>query len=186
MMILFLFEFQGHSTYFIRSGGQNSIHNNGTEKRNIRCSLASGGLVGFRLWIHSKKHWRGFPLQSLLLQVSVLGTFDEMFIPLLKKIAWFHCEQHALITWTSPFCFASGVFGSGLCILSKYPIISALFHSWAVNGYAHRIQHGDWFGGKGVGLCRLLVQNRPVNLYIAHVSFRVVAEQFFEFLWIFW
>ncbi|CAD7080239.1 unnamed protein product [Hermetia illucens] len=65
--------------------------------------------------------------------------------------------------------FYSGVFGSGLCILSKYPIISALFHSWAVNGYAHRIQHGDWFGGKGVGLCRLLVQNRPVNLYIAHL-----------------
>lgn len=38
-------------------------------------------------------------------------------------------------------CF-SGVFGSGLCVLSKYPIISTLFHSWSVNGYVHRLQHG--------------------------------------------
>lgn len=38
--------------------------------------------------------------------------------------------------------YSSGVFGSGLCVLSKYPIISTLFHSWSVNGYVHRIQHG--------------------------------------------
>lgn len=64
----------------------------------------------------------------------------------------------------------SGVYGSGLCILSKYPIALTLFHAWSVNGYVHRIQHGDWFGGKGVGLCQIIVQNQPVNIYIAHVS----------------
>lgn len=47
----------------------------------------------------------------------------------------------------------------------------SLFHAWSVNGYVHRIHHGDWFGGKGVGLCKILVQdNYPVNVYIAHVS----------------
>lgn len=71
-----------------------------------------------------------------------------------------------------------------------------LFHSWSVNGYVHRVQHGrvllisrstvkkiyfifpklyllpgDWFGGKGVGLCQIMVQKQPVNIYIAHVSF---------------
>lgn len=63
-----------------------------------------------------------------------------------------------------------------------------LFHAWSVNGYVHRIHHGkhfenipksfinidfdsgDWFGGKGVGLCKILVNNHPVNVYIAHVS----------------
>lgn len=65
--------------------------------------------------------------------------------------------------------FFSGVVGSGLCILSKYPIKMTLFHSWSVNGYVHRVQHGDWFGGKGVGLCQIVVQNQPVNIYIAHV-----------------
>lgn len=63
----------------------------------------------------------------------------------------------------------SGVFGSGLCVLSKYPIVTTLFHAWSVNGYVHRIQHGDWFGGKGVGLCQILANGHPVNIYIAHV-----------------
>lgn len=65
----------------------------------------------------------------------------------------------------------SGVAGSGLCILSKHPIISAFFHSWSVNGYVHRIQHGDWFGGKGVGLCKIKINDHLVNVYTAHVSF---------------
>lgn len=64
----------------------------------------------------------------------------------------------------------SGVFGSGLCVLSKHPIVTTLFHAWSVNGYVHRIQHGDWFGGKGVGLCQILANGHPVNIYIAHVK----------------
>lgn len=68
--------------------------------------------------------------------------------------------------------FYSGVVGSGLCVLSAYPIISALFHSWSVNGYVHRIQHGDWFGGKGVGLCQIKVNGSLINFYTAHVSRR--------------
>lgn len=81
----------------------------------------------------------------------------------LERRRWRHC-------WQIPFvlCF-SGVFGSGLCVLSKYPIVSTLFHAWSVNGYVHRIQHGDWFGGKGVGLCQILANGYPVNIYIAHV-----------------
>lgn len=65
----------------------------------------------------------------------------------------------------------SGVFGSGLCILSKYRITGTLFHAWSVNGYVHRVQHGDWFGGKGVGLCKLDVLDKTVHVYIAHVSY---------------
>lgn len=44
-----------------------------------------------------------------------------------------------------------------------------MFHRWSVNGYVHKIHHGDWFGGKGVGLCKVRVQNMDVNVYIAHV-----------------
>lgn len=65
--------------------------------------------------------------------------------------------------------FYSGVMGAGLCVLSKYPIIGALFHAWSVNGYFHRIQHADWFGGKGVGLCKILVNGHLVHLYNAHL-----------------
>ncbi|XP_039964966.1 putative neutral sphingomyelinase [Bactrocera neohumeralis] len=65
--------------------------------------------------------------------------------------------------------FYSGVIGSGLLVLSKYPILSSFFHPWSVNGYFHRIQHADWFGGKGVGLCRILVDKHVVHLYNTHL-----------------
>lgn len=66
--------------------------------------------------------------------------------------------------------FYSGVFGSGLCVFSRYKIISSFFHHWPVNGYVHKIQHGDWFGGKGVGLCKIKVDDQIINFYLAHVS----------------
>ncbi|XP_039440252.1 putative neutral sphingomyelinase [Culex pipiens pallens] len=65
--------------------------------------------------------------------------------------------------------FYSGVVGSGLAVLSKYPIVSAFFHAWSVNGYVHRIQHGDWFGGKGVGFVKISVNEQLVHVYAAHL-----------------
>ncbi|XP_055542294.1 putative neutral sphingomyelinase [Wyeomyia smithii] len=65
--------------------------------------------------------------------------------------------------------FYSGVVGSGLAVFSKFPIVSAFFHAWSVNGYVHRIQHGDWFGGKGVGLAKILVHGQLVHMYAAHL-----------------
>ncbi|GJQ65296.1 hypothetical protein Trydic_g7416 [Trypoxylus dichotomus] len=65
--------------------------------------------------------------------------------------------------------FYSGVTGSGVCVLSKYQIQEAFFHRWPVNGYIHKIQHGDWFGGKGVGLCCLKVKEFKINIYSAHL-----------------
>lgn len=65
--------------------------------------------------------------------------------------------------------FYSGVVGSGLAVLSKYPIVSAFFHAWSVNGYVHRIQHGDWFGGKGVGFAKIAVNDQLVHVYAAHL-----------------
>lgn len=74
--------------------------------------------------------------------------------------------------------------------------MKTFFHQWSVNGYVQKIQHGDWYGGKGkyliifhiinsqfsisylishsfstgVGLCKISVDNQVINFYIAHVS----------------
>ncbi|XP_066246385.1 putative neutral sphingomyelinase [Euwallacea similis] len=68
--------------------------------------------------------------------------------------------------------FYSGVTGSGICILSKHLIEETFFHQWSVNGYIHKLHHGDWWGGKGVGLCRLKVHHETgtyfVNVYSTH------------------
>jgi len=69
----------------------------------------------------------------------------------------------------------SGVAGSGVCIFSKFPILDVLFHQWMINGYVHKIQHGDWFGGKGVGLCQIQCKDLLINLYTAHVSICLVT-----------
>ncbi|KAK4005005.1 Neutral sphingomyelinase [Daphnia magna] len=65
--------------------------------------------------------------------------------------------------------FHSGVIGGGICILSKAKIIDVFFHAWSLNGYIHKIQHGDWFGGKGVGLCTVIYHGLKINLYVTHL-----------------
>lgn len=64
----------------------------------------------------------------------------------------------------------SGVFGSGICIFSRYTIENVFFHQWPLNGYVHKLHHGDWFGGKGIGLCRVKCKGININIYSAHVS----------------
>ncbi|XP_020706292.1 putative neutral sphingomyelinase isoform X2 [Athalia rosae] len=65
--------------------------------------------------------------------------------------------------------FYSGVVGSGICMFSRFPIQDVIFHKWPLNGYVHKIHHGDWFGGKGVGLCRIKFKNMRINVYLAHL-----------------
>ena len=89
--------------------------------------------------------------------------------------------------------FLSGVIGSGVCILSRAKIRNVFFHTWPINGYIvtnyqhlliilkltvwliikHKIHHGDWFGGKGVGMCTVSHRGYTINLYVTHVSCRL-------------
>ncbi|XP_074660345.1 putative neutral sphingomyelinase [Tubulanus polymorphus] len=65
--------------------------------------------------------------------------------------------------------FHSNFIGSGTCVFSKYPIYETFYHRYPVNGHAHRIQHGDWYGGKGVGLCKIVYNGVRINLYVTHL-----------------
>lgn len=65
--------------------------------------------------------------------------------------------------------FYSGVVGSGICILTRFPIKDVMFYKWPLNGYVHKIHHGDWFGGKGIGLCKLRIRDMDVNVYVVHL-----------------
>ncbi|GAN09606.1 DNase I-like protein [Mucor ambiguus] len=47
--------------------------------------------------------------------------------------------------------FYSGALGSGLAILSRFPIISTTYHRYALNGKPLKFWHGDYYVGKGVG-----------------------------------
>ncbi|CAG0921633.1 unnamed protein product [Notodromas monacha] len=65
--------------------------------------------------------------------------------------------------------FYSGVIGSGMCLISRKPFECSMFHQWPLNGYFHKLMHGDWFGGKGVGLCQLKWNDFVINVYGTHL-----------------
>ena len=37
------------------------------------------------------------------------------------------------------------------------------------SGFPHKIQHGDYFAGKLIGLCKILIDGRVVNVYNTHL-----------------
>uniref|UniRef100_A0A914UW04 sphingomyelin phosphodiesterase n=1 Tax=Plectus sambesii TaxID=2011161 RepID=A0A914UW04_9BILA len=70
--------------------------------------------------------------------------------------------------------FHSGVIGSGVCVFSRHKIVGTLLHRFSLNGYAHHIHRGDWFGGKVVGLAKVRLEmddGRPllVHFYATHI-----------------
>ncbi|XP_066943116.1 putative neutral sphingomyelinase isoform X2 [Macrobrachium rosenbergii] len=65
--------------------------------------------------------------------------------------------------------FVSGGSGSGLCTFSKTQITDVRYRRFSLNGYPHKILHGDWWGGKGVALCRTVRHGIPFCLANTHL-----------------
>ncbi|XP_025415358.1 putative neutral sphingomyelinase isoform X2 [Sipha flava] len=82
---------------------------------------------------------------------------------------WRYLKEYCKTKFKYIHYFNSGMLGSGMCIMSCYPIIDIHYHSFILNGYLHMVMHGDWFGGKGVGLCRIDVQGFVVDVYTTHL-----------------
>lgn len=60
--------------------------------------------------------------------------------------------------------------GSGLVTFSRFPILQVFFKRYTLNGEPHRIFHGDYFTGKGVGACRILLPSGAhLDLYNTHL-----------------
>ena len=38
---------------------------------------------------------------------------------------------------------AQGIIGTGTCVLSKVPIVDAVFHEFSMNGYPHQVRAPD-------------------------------------------
>lgn len=62
----------------------------------------------------------------------------------LKEIGLIHREY-----------YPSGLVGSGLLVLSRWPIAEAFFHRYTKQGYWYRFDQGDYWAAKGVCLARI-------------------------------
>lgn len=85
---------------------------------------------------------------------------EKDYLSLKKKLSSCHPHSHH---------FKSGVIGSGLAIFSKYRINDTFLYRYSLNGYPYMAHHGDWFGGKAVGLAVLNIGSLTANVYVTHL-----------------
>ncbi|XP_074527217.1 sphingomyelin phosphodiesterase 2 [Halichoeres trimaculatus] len=85
---------------------------------------------------------------------------EKDYLSLKKKLACSHPHSHY---------FKSGVIGSGLAIFSKHRIHDTFVYRYSLNGYPYMAHHGDWFGGKAVGLAILNIGSLTANVYVTHL-----------------
>uniref|UniRef100_A0A7S1CQ96 Endonuclease/exonuclease/phosphatase domain-containing protein n=1 Tax=Bicosoecida sp. CB-2014 TaxID=1486930 RepID=A0A7S1CQ96_9STRA len=67
------------------------------------------------------------------------------------------------------------VMGTGLLVLSRFPIVDAMYRRYSVNGFPHKIEHSDFFGAKGIGMVRLALggpAGRGLDVYCTHLHAR--------------
>lgn len=85
---------------------------------------------------------------------------EKDFLSLKQKLASTHPHSHY---------FKSGVIGSGLAIYTKHRIHDTFLYRYSLNGYPYMAHHGDWFGGKAVGLAILNIGSLTANIYVTHL-----------------
>ncbi|XP_048840680.1 sphingomyelin phosphodiesterase 2a [Brienomyrus brachyistius] len=93
---------------------------------------------------------------------------EKDFLFLKKRLACCHPYSHY---------FKSGVIGSGLAVLSKHSIKDSLLFRYSLNGYPYMLHHGDWFGGKAVGLVVMNIQGWTAHVYVTHLHAEYYREQ---------
>uniref|UniRef100_A0A671L734 sphingomyelin phosphodiesterase n=1 Tax=Sinocyclocheilus anshuiensis TaxID=1608454 RepID=A0A671L734_9TELE len=85
---------------------------------------------------------------------------ERDFLFLKRKLSSSHPYTHY---------FKSGVIGSGLAVFSRHRIQDALLYQYSLNGYPYMLRHGDWFGGKAVGLVIVDVSGLKAHVYVTHL-----------------
>ena len=72
--------------------------------------------------------------------------------------------------------FRSGLVGSGLLVLSRYPIAATAFWRFRLGGYPEMLNEGDYYAGKGIGLTRLLTPIGNVDVYNTHTVAQYIYD----------
>lgn len=93
---------------------------------------------------------------------------EKDFLNLKKKLASSHPHSHY---------FKSGVIGSGLAIFCKHRIHDTFLYRYSLNGYPYMAHHGDWFGGKAVGMAIINIGNLTANVYLTHLHAEYSREK---------
>ncbi|TMW62320.1 hypothetical protein Poli38472_009813 [Pythium oligandrum] len=68
-----------------------------------------------------------------------------------------------------PLPLGAGAFGTGLLVVSKFPIVSAMYHPFSLSGRPYALHEADFVANKGVGLLRVQTPAGQFDLYVTHL-----------------
>ena len=130
----------------------------------IRMRVVTWNVWGLR-WITPRRAERlqGVSREIARLKPDIVG-FQEAFVEADRQglIAALRAAglKHARY-------FHSGLVGSGLLMVSRYPILNEGFIRYESNGRPEALHHGDWWAGKGLSLSTLELPG-GVRLYLGN------------------
>uniref|UniRef100_A0AC35UE80 Endo/exonuclease/phosphatase domain-containing protein n=2 Tax=Rhabditophanes sp. KR3021 TaxID=114890 RepID=A0AC35UE80_9BILA len=116
----------------------------------------------------------GSTARTRRIQAIAQTLLDSNYDVVSLQELWSEKDFHYITTFLKeifPFAhyFHSGFTGSGTCVISKFRIVSTLKHNYSLNGFAHHIHRGDWFGGKLIGMVEIMVGRMKVAIYTTHL-----------------
>ncbi|MBN3319163.1 NSMA phosphodiesterase, partial [Atractosteus spatula] len=90
----------------------------------------------------------------------------------LDLFTWLEFVEGSLISE-----IVSGVIGSGLAVFSRHKIHDTFLYRYSLNGYPYMAHHGDWFGGKAVGMVILNICGMTIHVYVTHLHAEYSREK---------
>ena len=118
----------------------------------LRLRVVTWNLWGI-LWLTPRRAERMqvIALEIVKMKPDIVG-FQEVFVQSDRDLLTSALREAGL---PHARYFPSGLVGSGLLLVSRYPIESDGFIRYAENGRPEAVHHGDWWAGKGLSLSTL-------------------------------
>jgi endonuclease/exonuclease/phosphatase family metal-dependent hydrolase len=117
-----------------------------------------------------------FSLATGLLECVRLGALMEIDADVVGLQEVFYAKDRRLLVEAGVQAgliynhyFYSGILGSGLLTLSRYPILETGFLRFKLNGRPQDFVRVDYYAGKGVGRVRMMTPGGPVDVYNVHL-----------------
>lgn len=102
-----------------------------------------------------------------------VAAFQEVWTRGSRRALRAACAPAGLVhAWTNHTAFG----GSGLLVLSRLPIRAAHFERFSVRGNPERVDHGDYYGGKGFLRISLAHPEGPLSLVTTHLHARYAGD----------
>jgi endonuclease/exonuclease/phosphatase family metal-dependent hydrolase len=138
----------------------------------LRIATLNAGALPAPLSVQPQARMAELAKRLSALEVDVIAL-QELWTRPARRAVREGCAAAGLThTWSTH----ASVGGSGLFVLSRLPLGAARFDSFQVRGYPERVDHGDYYGGKGFARVEVLHPEGSLTLLSTHLHARYDAD----------